>query len=265
MNKRRRARRSRRAARPIRRGKTLALVGVAAAVIAVASIAGFLMLRPGEPPGPPKAAIVDQLSLTAPNPAFAQKARTILKEGGYEVDYFAGEWVTVDFYRDLPKRDYDLLIMRTHAGRWETGGRQTDVADLFTSELYSPERYVEEQRDGRLRIAVYDAESPEYFSVTADFVRASMGGLDGATVILMGCDVLAGEALASAFVAAGAGAVVGWNETVSADHTDLATLSFLRHHLAEALPVDEAVSAAMDEVGRDPVYHASLLAYLAAD
>ncbi len=66
--------------------------------------------------GSKTAAIVDQLSLTQPNPDFISSARSLLGEAGYTVDYFPGERVTVDFYRTLPQRDYDLILLIVHAG-----------------------------------------------------------------------------------------------------------------------------------------------------
>ena len=32
------------------------------------------------------------------------------------MDYYPGEQVTVDFYRTLPLRGYDVLILRVHSG-----------------------------------------------------------------------------------------------------------------------------------------------------
>ena len=53
-----------------------------------------------------KAAIVDHLSLTAPNQTFIQTATNILKQAGYTVDYYLGEEVTVEFYRNLLTCDH---------------------------------------------------------------------------------------------------------------------------------------------------------------
>ena len=66
---------------------------------------------------------------------------------------------------------------------------------------------------------------------------------------------------AAAFAGRGAGAVVGWDATVSARHTDLATLSMLRYLLVDELPVQEAAAASMAEVGPDPFYDSVFLSY----
>ena len=66
--------------------------------------------------GVKRAVIVDQLSLTQPNPEFISDARGTLAAAGYTVEYIPGEDVTVDIYRSLPDRDYDLVLLRVHAG-----------------------------------------------------------------------------------------------------------------------------------------------------
>lgn len=233
---------------------------VAVAIVA-AAVVGLLFLRSGDS-GPPKAVIVDQLSLTANNPQFAAEARALLQAAGYQVDYFPGYLVTVDFYRELPERGYDLVLVRAHAGRHLRGdGAFTEETALFSAEPYSTTAHVDDQREGRVAKAVYDlADEEAYFSIRPSFVRRSMkGNFDGATVVLMGCDVLRGEQLAKAFRERGAGAVIGWDGPVSADHTDAATLSLLRHHLTQGLSVQDAAAQAMEELGPDPYYGASLL------
>ena len=236
----------------------------AAAVLVVGGVLAYSLVT--REAGPPKAAIVDQLSLTAPNPAFAEEATAMLEEAGYAVDYVPGEQVTVDFYRSLPTHGYELIFLRAHAGRYQVDGEPTDDTRLFTSEPYSPLKYVEEQRDGRLSISIFDRSDLEdneaYFGIPADFVTSSMkGSFNDAKVILMGCDVLRGERLAKAFVEKGAEAVVGWDAPVSASHTDAATLELLRRHLFDDLSVPAAAAAAMDELGPDPYYDGVLLSY----
>ena len=72
-------------------------------------------------PTPPKAAILDQGSLaptSRPNPVFVKKATSILKEAGFSVDYYLGEEVTVEFYRNLPNYGCDFIIERTHSAMY---------------------------------------------------------------------------------------------------------------------------------------------------
>jgi uncharacterized membrane protein len=210
-------------------------IGVAACLAVVAALA--LVLARG--PTGPKAAIVDQLSLTEPNPAFAEETTAVLRDAGYDVDYYPGEKVTVDFYRNLPSHGYDLIVLRNHSAR------RPDSA-LFTSEVYDPGKYVDEQNDLRLVKVSYPSGGDIYFGVRSDFITTSMKGrFDGTTIVLMGCNGLTTSRTAEAFVEKGAKAVVGWSELVSADHTDEATEHLLQHLVADGEDADEAVAEAM--------------------
>jgi hypothetical protein len=215
-----------------------------------------------EPATGPRAAIVDQLSLTYPNPAFTETATELLKQAGYAVDYYPGEQVTVDFYRDLPTGGHRFLILRNHSSVVGTGTEVTEEAGLYTSEPYSERKYLDEQLAWRLMVAKYHEGGPEYFGITPEFVKSSMRGkFDDATIIMMGCDGLRSDMLAEAFVLRGAQAVVSWSGPVGAAHTDAATEHLLRHLLLDGLTIQEAVTQTMAEVGPDPAYDSVLRLY----
>ena len=242
----------------------LALLAATVALLAAGGFVAFVLLsRSDAAPQPPSAVIVDQLELTVPNLDFVSEATAELEAAGYRVDYVYGEAVTVDYFRGLAKGGYDVVLVRAHAGRRVTGDGIT--ADIFTSEPFSSTSHVDEQREKRLLAGVYTEElslEDAVFTIPAEFVDAEMrGDFDGATVVLMGCDVLGGERLAEAFVERGAGAVVGWDDKVSAEHTDAATLSLLGHLLRERLPVAGAAAAAMADLGPDPYYDSKLVSY----
>jgi hypothetical protein len=246
-----------------RRNIGLAAAAVVAIVAGVVALSAFLLLGSDGTDGPPRAVIIDQLELTVPNPDFAREATAQLEAAGYRVDYVPGADVTVDYYRELPKRGYDLVLVRAHAGRHQAAdGEFTEETALFSAEPYSTSAHVQEQRDGRVTQVLYNEEDEEtYFGVAPAFVRHSMKGDFGdAVVVLMGCDVLRGEQLAKSFVNKGAGVVVGWDGPVSADHTDAATLRLLQAWLGGGVSVQEAAAAVMNELGPDPYYGASLLA-----
>lgn len=244
------------------------MLGGALAVVGAAGAISWLVFLSGDSARPPKAAIIDQLSLTTPNPEFLEQAGAMLEPAGYTVDYYEGEQVTVDFFRDLPTRGYDLLIFRVHGAR-NVEAPEEETA-LFTGEPYSDRRYLEDQRNRRLAVAYYEPQDvelgPAFFAIPPPFVRASMKGeFGGAVVVLMGCDVLRGEALAAAFVDRGASAVIGWNDEVSAAHTDAATERLLEHLVRDGQPPQQAVATTMAELGPDPAFGAELLAYTAGE
>jgi len=228
-------------------------------------------------PKVPKAAIVDQLNLTFPNPGFIEKATKILEEAGYSVDYHPGEEVTVEFYRNLPTQNYDLIILRVHSALFENGqigGSHPTQAGviirvlgnpvvLFTSEPYNRTRYFEEQKRLRLLPVAYPTDRRTmYFGITPGFVRSSMQGDFGkATIIMMGCNGLTFTDTADNFLQKGARNIVSWDGSVSATHTDMATVQLLNYLLIEKLPLRKAVAKTMKNIGPDPTYGSRLVFY----
>ncbi len=247
------------------RWKIIAALTALALAIPVVAVSAFLLFpRSSEPSGSPRAAIVDQLSLTFPNPEFVEEATTTLEQAGYVVDYFPGEEVTVDLYRDLPDRNYDYVILRVHTAQFdkEWRGKAYDEPVLFTSEPYSPVQYLEEQWELQLNPAFTFEGAPTYFAVAANFIESGMTGkFDDATVIMMGCGGLQTDRTAEAFVSRGAGTVVGWSDLVSANHTDNVTQLLLDKLLIGELPMEAAVAQTMAELGPDPTYNSELLSY----
>ena len=208
---------------------------------------------------PQRAAIVDQLSLTFPNRSFVEKATEVLEQGGYAVDYYPGREVTVQFFQNLPRHGYDVILLRVHSAQVtrRTDGRITftDEIGLFTSEPYASHKHDKELKARRLTIAHYVGTSEYHFGITPAFIRSRLkDGFDNAIVILMGCDTLKYPQLAVAFYHRGAGAVIGWSGPVSAPHTDAATERLLHYMLVESLPPAEAVVRVGAEVGQDPAY-----------
>jgi hypothetical protein len=100
-----------------------------------------------------------------------------------------------------------------------------------------------------------------YYGIGYEFVRRFFLGQfkPGSMVLLMGCDSLRGRRLSEAFLARGAGVVIGWSDQVSAAHGDEST-AVLVHHLAQGVPVDEALRLVMTSVGPDPNTGAHLIA-----
>jgi hypothetical protein len=205
-----------------------------------------------------KAAIVDQLRTLWPNPAFVEECNAILESAGYDVDYYAGEDVTVEVYRKLPSHSYKLILLRVHSAYVP---EYLSLA-MFTSEPYSKQRYVYEQLRNRVAsgyIQPNRTEAPRHLVVTDKFVRFSMEGtFDDAVVVMMGCTGIK-KCGATAFIEKGATAYIGWDGPVSARHTDQATIQFLRHFVAQGQTVARAVAQTMEDVGHEPQYKSTLL------
>jgi hypothetical protein len=249
-----------------RRLRKAAVIFLGAALLCTGLAAGLFLsglIGGTSGPRPRTAAIVDQLSLTFPNPSFAASATDILEQAGYEVDYYPGEEVTVEFYRDLPTHGYGLIVLRVHSGLTrELSGEEatpTEYVSLFTGEPFTEGEYRREIGGGRVGIASYYEGGPQVFGISPKFIESSMKGrFDDTTVILMGCDGLRSHETAEAFLQKGAKAFVSWSGPVSATHTDAATERLLEKFLTEGLPLADAVAQTAAEVGPDPSYGAEL-------
>jgi hypothetical protein len=243
---------------------TIVIVAILITIIAISSFLIYFYLNP--PPNQNtnsttqlKAAIVDHLSLTAPNQTFIQTATNILETANYTVDYYPGENVTVEFYRQLSTHDYDLIVLRVHSTFSD------ESVALFTSERYYQNKHEYEQLLDRVGAVAYSREEADkgiaYFGIMPSFVQYSMNGrFNNTVIIMMGCDGLMYTPMAEAFVKKGAKAYVGWNGPVSASHTDQATIQLLQHLITGNQTIGEAVENTRNDVGPDPI-DGSILKY----
>ncbi|MFZ1946262.1 MAG: hypothetical protein WAW06_01805 [bacterium] len=218
-----------------------------------------------------RAAIVDQLSRQAPNPGFVQRVTGILRKADYTVDYFPAAEVTVEFYRDLPRGRYDLVVLRTHSAPASKGTpkkvRATEEIGLFTGELHVPGRYEEEARAELLGLAYYTYEDyatgrqRPSVAVLPAFIRSRMrGDLGGAVVVLMGCETFKTLSAPKALFDRGAGAVIGWDGLIEGAYSDAVT-ELLVQNLSAGLPPDQAVLRTSRVAGQDPSSGARLAIY----
>ncbi len=210
-----------------------------------------------------KAAIIDHLSISQPNQTFIQTSTGILKTAGFIVYYYAGggHKSDVDFYRDLPKRGFKLIIFRVHSALH--AGGESDFVVFFTSEKYSSGRYFWDEYYGRLVICQFHVgEQDKYFGISPLFVKDAMNGrFDNTIVIVMGCDGLTYTSMAEAFDARGAKVYISWNGPVGATHTDLATTRLLQNLFNEDHTIEQAVTETINDVGPDPTYESTLAFY----
>ena len=255
-----------------KREQRIGLAVTVAILIVIGSVSGFLINSMLNQPSTnqttssasqPKAAIVDQLSLTAPNQTFRQTATNTLTTAGYTVDYYPGEKVTVEFYRNLPTHAHSLIVLRAHSALCDPTGYPLA---LFTSQNYSNTKYVGEQLTDRVIPVGYSPEDfirgERYFGVTPNFVKQDMKGtFHNTTIIMMGCNGLTYNYMAQAFIEKGAKVYISWNGTVSASHTDQATTQLLECLITKKQTIKQAVTQTMKEVGSDLEYESILQYY----
>ena len=214
----------------------------------------------------PKAAIIDQLYLLEPNPEFIEKTTENLMSYGFSVDLWQGEEITVEFYRNLPRYGYKLLVLRVHSGLLLALLHAQVVPSattyIFTGETYTTAKYVSEQLTDRVSNALMTTEYPLVFAVNSEFIQNDLKGTFNDTIIIaMGCESHYYDDMAVAFMEKGASAYLGWSGIVSLDYVDEASLNLLGNLCTENLTVQEGVDKTMAELGYDPYFRAYLKYY----
>jgi hypothetical protein len=195
-----------------------------------------------------KAALIDSLSFTDPDPFFISNVTRTLSAAGYSVDYYGPSRVTVALFRNLAFQNYKLIIIRSHTAT--TWGIPTSLS-IVTSEPYSSLKYAYQQLIGQVAPAVVRPGN-SFFAITPSFIRdAISGNLRDTLVVQMGCGTLSGNReIATAFIDKGARGFIGWSDTVSSWYTDLAIQKFVGV-LVHGHPIADAVTSAG---GPDPVF-----------
>lgn len=240
------------------------LATILAVAIIIATVGIFVVNKPASNSSHElKAAIVDQLyAFNHPNQEFIEEVTNTLESYGFQIDLCQGDEVTVDFYRELPKQGYKLIILRTHSGLIKLKGQAVVKTSLFTSEGYRRTKYVTEQLNEELVKARVDEGHPFYFAIDSKFITNRMKGqFDDTVIIITGCSGLCFDDLAQAFTHKGASAYLAWNHAVSLDYVDDATIALIKNLCVEGLTIDEAVAKTMEEKGPDPEWEAVLKYY----
>ncbi|MFC2033339.1 hypothetical protein ACFLUB_02310 [Chloroflexota bacterium] len=242
-------------------------------ILLVASIAVMLVftscgygLAGGNSSDPYKAAIIDQLHVLEPNPEVIAKMTEKLESYGFEVDVWRGEEVTVDFYKELPKHGYKLIIFRVHSGiLLSVEGEKlvpSETTYLFTGETYNKTRYVSDQLTDKVSNALMSDKYPLVFAVNSEFIADDFEGTFDDTVILsMGCESQYLDDMAAAFIQKGASMYLGWSTVVSLDYVDNAVINLLNKLCTDNMTVEQGIATTMAEVGTDPYFKAYLKHY----
>ena len=213
-------------------------------------------------PGPPRAAIVDQLYNLRENETLIDELTRELEAYGFVVDLYQGDDVTVDLYRRLPRYGHNLIIFRAHSGLLGEGEVAVPRTLVFTNEEYSTGSHRTDQVRDRLAVGVPGPGQPPMFGITSSFVTGSMKArFDDTVIIMMGCGGIYLEDMARAFISKGASAYLAWDLSVLLHYVDDATLYLVNQLCSEGMTVGEAVASTMRVMGPDPQYEAQLRCY----
>jgi hypothetical protein len=247
------SRRTKKAKKGINRKLLYGIVLVTLVILAVV-VAYYLFFQPNIENW--TAAIIDQVTVEGEN-FFNQDFNTtivsLLNSSGFDVKYYPGDDVTVDFYKDLPLKGRKIILLRAHSS---VRTNSSDFVDLFTSEPYSESGETKYSSYGdQISVAEFLSTGNKYFAIGPTFVDFSMKGRfdDDCVIILMGCSSLEEESMAKALVDKDAKVVIGWTRGVELDDTDKSTLDLLKYLLAESpYTIKGAVDKINDENPHNP-------------
>jgi hypothetical protein len=205
----------------------------------------------------PRAAILDGLYNKSPNSTLTETMSQYLSNSGYTVDVYKGTNVTIDLLRNIG--GYKVLILRLHSGV-TTDGRLY----IYSGEKYTQDKYVFDQlTEDVKRGNTFDKNETPYFALKSTFFgQSAHDGLNGTTLILMGCNGSANEFIIQDFFQKGIKAYISWDGYVDLPHSDEATLRLVKAMYLEGLSPDVAVEKVNKEVGPDPFYKTKLTCFL---
>jgi len=225
----------------------------------------------------PKAVIIDQLYDDIPNNRFHEIAIDLFAKAGYEVDVFTTKDITIDFYKQLPSKNYKFVLIRSHGAADEN---DNDSVTLFTGERYDNEKYISEQLFGQVKkgapleevdyivnnadaqwVMVNDtytlsvpaktfvSSKDEYFLITPTFIDSNMKGKFSKTIFLLGgCSTMHTDTMAKSLVKRGASTVIGWDDRIGSGENDYAMLMLLDKLFVMNMELDDAVESLMEQI-----------------
>jgi hypothetical protein len=234
---------------------------ILAITVLIVSALIYFGREPEEAP-PMRAAILDGLAADYPNQTFIESAVEVLARAGFEVDVYGPENITLNFLRELPSRDYGLVVFRVHGGRIRQPIGLFIGGGLFV-ERCGPDSHRDEVESGYLLLGRPFLSNETYCVAPPHYISEKLRGEFRKTIIIaMSCFTGDDNIMASAFFERGAGAYMGFKGEISPGYADAFTITLLRKLYSEKLPIQKAFDQAWRELGSDPQYGGSPALYL---
>ena len=212
----------------------------------------------------PRAAIIDQISAFEPDTGPISEVAAALESAGFKVDVWQGQAVTVDFYRELPRYGYKLIVFRTHMSFYYLGTDTSLIKGtaLFSGESYSTTRHISDQLNDTVIKANITRDSPAVFAINSKFITDTMEGrFDDTVILMMGCNSYYLDDMAKAFIQKGASTYVGWSSKVILEHLDRVLVELVDNLFTKQLNIETAITHTMNTTGHDPYCGAYLRYY----
>ncbi len=211
-------------------------------------LVGVVFLFNNPSPEQPVAVIFDSL-----DPSSVPELSQVLHDSGFKVITYTSKDVTVTNLKNIPPEP-DLVIVRVHSSI------NQDKIWLFTGELFKNEKYPVDQLVNSVHMARTNSTGEYYFAVCSNFFREYSPDLDGAIILVMGCDAAASNELSEVFLAKGASSYTSWDGPVSLEHTDK-VFNNIVSSFTEGMDIETAVNLAMEKHGVDPYFNSTLICF----
>ena len=252
----RRSRRRSKGGKPIKKGQVLILLLASAlAIITFYYVSAQYQEER-------RAAILDGLSTDLPNKTFTAAVVDILTRAGYRVDIYESDEVTLELFRELPSKGYDIVILRLHGGRIRQPAGIYLGSGLFL-EKCSISDAAEKLGTGYLLLGRPFFSNETYCVAPPQYVEEKLSGYFRDTLIIsMACFTGDDEAMANAFFRRGAKAYVGFKGIVSSSYVDSFTETLLRKIYLDNKKLAEAFAETRKTTGQDPLYGGEPVIYL---
>lgn len=177
----------------------------------------------------------------------------ILESAGYEVTEYTNTGATVSKLKQIPK-DVDIVVLRVHSSI------NINQVWLFTGEAYSTDKHQIDQLVDNVHKARISQEDSYCFAVGSGFIEEHIPELDGADILVLGCDAAATDELATVFISKGASSYVSWSGPVTLEHTDRVFTTLLQLVL-DGSSIEDAVETVSNMHGSDPNFHSTLVCF----
>ena len=157
----------------------------------------------------PIAVINDQLSGEhGPSPIGA-----LISNAGYDVTIYNDQDATVNSLKSLSEKT-NLIVLRVHSSIHHGN------IWVFTGEPYSNEKHSIDQLVDNVHKAKTHPDGTYLFDLSSGVFSDHVPELNGAQVLILGCDAAASNDLANVFLEKGASSFISWDGPVSLDLTD---------------------------------------------
>ncbi len=207
-------------------------------------------------PDSKKALILDPFDWeggTFHNPDLMNTIEGYLQSAGYSYTYLSNEQVTLSVIEnDLA--NYGVIYNRGHGG---TSGRTVIISTGERWTDTTTTQYADEYNNGEIvEVSIQDLNGNWHYFIayTPKLIQNHYTNLPNSLVYMESCESMKFSSMGDAYVAAGAGAYMGWDKSVTVTYGDESADTSFNMFCLQGKSVDDVANA----IAPDPSTHANL-------